>query len=218
MARRSSGGSARGAPARDAAAEVDRFLEAHPGTRHLDVLMIDLCGKAVGKRYPAAEMRSVYGQGAPLCAAMTLLDEFGDVLRAMEANAKAQRLPVTTLLSEYGAGQFEINLQHADDPVRAADHAALLRRAVVETARAHGFDATFLSKPYLAHSGSGLHIHLSLVDGDGRNVFDPAVAGADERLGHTPSPGCRRPWPRRWRCSRRTSTCTGASARTSSPR
>jgi len=70
------------------------------------------------------------------------------------------------------------------DPVRAADHAALLRRAVVATARAQGFDASFMSKPYAQESGSGLQINLSIADASGANIFDPTRADGDARLGH----------------------------------
>jgi glutamine synthetase len=108
--------------------------------------------------------------------------EFGAVIGAIEAAAKAQGLPVTTIGSEYGPGQFEINLLHRADAVKACDDAALLRRAVREVARVLEMDATFLSKPYAGLSGSGLQINLSLADDEG-NVFDPRRADGDRRLG-----------------------------------
>ena len=75
--------------------------------------------------------------------------------------------------------------------VLAADHAVFLKQIVKEAARANGFEATFMAKPYLDRVGSGLHIHVSLLDGDGRNIF----AGADEQARKccaTPSAACRR--------------------------
>ena len=36
----------------------------------------------------------------------------------------------------------------------------------------HGMEATFMAKPYLGLPGNGMHVHLSLLDDDGRNVFD----------------------------------------------
>jgi len=112
------------------------------------------------------------------------LDEFDVVLSAIEQACEAQGIPTTTMISEYGAGQFELNLQHQDDPVRAADHAALLRRAVQGVARAEGIDATFMSKPFADESGSGLHIHLSLQNDAGENLFDPNTENGDATLAH----------------------------------
>jgi len=45
---------------------------------------------------------------------------------------------------------------------------------VKSVARAHGFEATFLPKPYRDMAGSGLHIHVSLQDAAGRNIFAAA--------------------------------------------
>ncbi len=83
----------------------------------------------------------------------------------------AQNIPADAAISEYSAGQFEINLRHIDDPVLACDHAVLLKRAVKAAARKHGFVACFMAKPFEEDAGSGLHIHMSLVDRNGENYF-----------------------------------------------
>ena len=83
----------------------------------------------------------------------------------------AQNIPVGTTTSEFAPGQFEINLHHVNDPVLACDHAVLLKRAVKAIAKQHGFVACFMAKPFEDSAGSGLHIHLSLVDRNGRNYF-----------------------------------------------
>lgn len=114
---------------------------------------------------------------------MDELDAFDEVIGAIEGACKAQGLPVTTICSEYGAGQWEINLRHVEDAVVASDHAVLMRRAVRETARRHGFDATFMSKPFPESSGSSLQVNVSISDGDG-NIFDPTRPDGDDRLGH----------------------------------
>ena len=111
------------------------------------------------------------------------LDAYAPVIDAIRSACLAQGLPVTTIAKEYGPGQYEINLNHVADPVQAADHAALLRRAVTGAARAQGLDATFMSKPFGPESGSGLQINLSFVRPDGSNAFDPATGG-DTLLGH----------------------------------
>jgi glutamine synthetase len=83
----------------------------------------------------------------------------------------AQGIPADTVISEYGPGQFEINLLHVDDPVLACDHAVLLKRAVKAAAIKNGYVACFMAKPFADLSGNGLHIHMSLVDRHGRNYF-----------------------------------------------
>ena len=83
----------------------------------------------------------------------------------------AQNVPAGTTTSEFAPGQFEINLHHIDDPVLACDHAVLLKRTIKAVARQHGFVACFMAKPFEEDSGSGLHVHMSLVDANGKNYF-----------------------------------------------
>jgi glutamine synthetase len=82
-----------------------------------------------------------------------------------------QNIPASTALSEYAPGQFEVNLRHLDDPVLACDHAVLLKRAIKAAARENGLAATFMAKPFADISGNGLHIHVSMLDDDGNNIF-----------------------------------------------
>ena len=88
------------------------------------------------------------------------------------------------------------NLVHGPDALEVADITVFFKQIVRNMARKHGFAATFMAKPYPAHSGSGLHVHFSIVDAQGRNVFDnggpegtvlmrQAVAGLIEAM-----PGC----------------------------
>ena len=83
----------------------------------------------------------------------------------------AQGIPADTATSEFAPAQFEINLKHVDDPVLACDHAVLLKRAIKATALKHGLVACFMAKPFAEDAGSGLHVHMSLVDKHGKNYF-----------------------------------------------
>ncbi len=103
---------------------------------------------------------------------MTDLTEYSPLLAAIDAAARRQRIPVTSALPEYGPGQYEINLAHGPDALRACDEALRFKRAVKGVARARGCDATFLPKPYRDMAGSGLHVHASLLDRNGRNIFE----------------------------------------------
>lgn len=87
------------------------------------------------------------------------------------AAAELQGIPAGAIVSEYGAGQFEVNLHHEPDALAACDHAILLRRLIRGVARRHGMAATFMAKPFAALDGSGMHLHLSLLDANGHNAF-----------------------------------------------
>ncbi len=105
------------------------------------------------------------------------LERSAPVFDEVYAVARAQGLPVETLMSEYAPGQFELTLAHRDDALRAVDEAVLLKRLLRGVAAKHGLLVTFMAKPFTQHAGSGMHLHVSLVDGDGVNLFaaaDPA--------------------------------------------
>ncbi|NLU70503.1 glutamine synthetase family protein [Streptomyces sp. HNM0574] len=74
---------------------------------------------------------------------------------------------------EFDSGQFEVNLDHST-ALDAADRAFRFKSAVKELARTEGRQATFMAKPFNGLGGSGFHLHLSLLDTKGRNVFDGA--------------------------------------------
>jgi glutamine synthetase len=105
---------------------------------------------------------------------MTDLDQYSGLLAEIDRVCRLQEIPTTSALAEYGPGQYEVNLRHAPDALRVCDEALRFKRAVKSVARAQGCEATFLAKPYRDMAGSGLHIHVSLVDGDGRNIFAAA--------------------------------------------
>lgn len=115
---------------------------------------------------------------------MADLDDFQVFLRAVESACRVQDVPAFTASSEFAPGQFEINLKHVADPLRAADHALLLRRVVEWVAERHGFEATFMSKPYPDQAGNGMHVHLSLTDAAGRNLFDDGGEAGTDTLRH----------------------------------
>ncbi|HEV7631985.1 MAG TPA: glutamine synthetase family protein, partial [Steroidobacteraceae bacterium] len=111
---------------------------------------------------------------------MSDLDEYSALLADIDTVCHGQAVPATTALAEYGPGQFEVNLAHGPDALAACDQAVRFRRIVRSVARRHGRDATFMAKPYRDMAGSGLHVHISLLDREGHNVFaDPRPEGSD---------------------------------------
>ncbi len=105
------------------------------------------------------------------------LDDLAPLFNDVYLAARAQGLPAETLMSEYSPGQFEITLHHRADALRAVDEAVMFKRVLRGVAQKHGLIACFMAKPFTQRAGSGLHVHLSLADEGGRNLFaseDPA--------------------------------------------
>lgn len=99
------------------------------------------------------------------------LDHFADVLRDIDDLARQQGIPADGALAEASPGQFEINLHHTRDVLRACDHAVQLKRLIRQVAENHGMTATFMAKPYEEYAGSGMHVHISMLDAADHNAF-----------------------------------------------
>jgi len=115
---------------------------------------------------------------------MQVMDAFNSFFDALYEGCEALGIDADTATSEAGPGQFEINLNHGADPLRMADDTWLFKLLVRRLARAHGFAASFMAKPYPDASGNGLHVHASLLDRDGRNIFDDGSAQGSVALRH----------------------------------
>ncbi|MFS4582845.1 glutamine synthetase family protein [Phaeobacter sp. C3_T13_0] len=107
------------------------------------------------------------------------LDAFDAFFTDLYEGSEAMGIPAQSAISEAGLGQFEINLNH-QDAMRAADDAWLFKALVKGLARKHGFAATFMAKPYAEEAGNGMHVHFSVEDADGNNIFnDGTERGSD---------------------------------------
>ncbi|EPX86671.1 glutamate--putrescine ligase [Rubellimicrobium thermophilum DSM 16684] len=113
-----------------------------------------------GKRRPGAEILS-----------LRALDAFDAFFNELYDACEAMDIPAEAALSEVGLGQFEINLSHVPDALRAADDAWLFKQLVRGLARKFGLAASFMAKPLPDYAGNGLHCHFSLLDAEGRNAF-----------------------------------------------
>ncbi|WP_295467857.1 glutamine synthetase family protein [uncultured Pseudomonas sp.] len=99
------------------------------------------------------------------------LDEYADCLQDIIDGARAQGIPADAIVAESAPAQFEVNLNHVADPIKACDYAVLLKRLIKNVAYDHEMDTTFMAKPYPGQAGNGLHVHISLLDKEGRNIF-----------------------------------------------
>ncbi len=150
----------------------------------LEFYLVDRVRGAHGGPQPPLDPRSGLREKDNAVYAIDDLDRYRVFHQALTDAARLQGVPVSGASSEYAPGQFEINLRHQPDACLAADHAILLKQIVKVAARAAGFEATFMAKPYLERIGSGLHIHASVLDSSGRNIFDDGTAQGSEALRH----------------------------------
>lgn len=103
---------------------------------------------------------------------MDAVDSMQPYLDLVRAYCAEMGLPADATTAEFGAGQYEINLNHKADAMAAADDCIYLKRVVEQAARKMGLKSTCMAKPYSDQAGSGLHVHASLIDKDGCNVLD----------------------------------------------
>jgi glutamine synthetase len=114
-----------------------------------------------GKRRPGAET-----------LALRALDAFDRFFTDLYDACEAMDIDADTAISEAGPGQFEVNLLHSDDVLKVADDTWLFKMLVKGLARRHGFAGSFMAKPYDNWPGNGMHMHFSVTDEEGRNLFD----------------------------------------------
>jgi len=99
------------------------------------------------------------------------LDDFRPFFDALYAATDVQDLPLESAISEFAPGQFELTLRHKPDVLRACDDAIMYKRLVKAIAQSQGLEATFMAKPFAEQAGSGMHIHVSVDDAQGKNIF-----------------------------------------------
>jgi glutamine synthetase len=141
------------------------------GAVELEFFLMDrksaLEGKPIAPLSPVNQSRQQHYQPYHLQD----VDDFAPFFKDLYAFCDAQGLPAKTLISEYAPGQMEIVLRHRPDVLQACDEAIMLKRVIKATAEKHGFIATFMAKPYAEWTGSGMHVHVSLGDEQGNNLF-----------------------------------------------
>lgn len=157
----------------------------------LEFYIIDDRGKEL--RVPPSPRSGKRRQQAEILA-LRQLDAFDDFLTSLHDACEAMDIPADTTISEAGPGQFEINLMHSPDALKAADDAWLFKLLTRGLARKHGFAASFMAKPYPDYAGNGLHTHFSVLDADGNNIFDDGSAAGSDRLRHAIA-GCLKAMP-----------------------
>jgi glutamine synthetase len=158
-------------------------LDLTPVTAHeLEFYLIDAERDSTGGPLPPVSPRTGKRENTPSVYGIEDLDRYQGFLTALSDAAALQRVPVSAVSKEYSPGQFEANLRHQTNVLAASDHAIFLRQIVRNAALSQNFQATFMAKPYARGLGSGQHVHLSLRDSQGANVFDNGTAQGSDLL------------------------------------
>ncbi|WP_455921371.1 glutamine synthetase family protein [Pseudomonas putida] len=135
----------------------------------LEFYLLDAKRDAQGRPQPALDAdggrprsTQVYG--------LRELEQIEPFLADLYAACKQQGIPARTAISEYAPGQVEITLEHGD-ALLAMDQAVRYKRIVKGVAHRHGMQACFMAKPFDDLAGTGMHMHVSLADEQGRNLY-----------------------------------------------
>ena len=100
----------------------------------------------------------------PRDAKSTIITEISNTLDAMNFDIERAH-------TEVGDDQFEINWRF-DRAERTADKIQFFKLISHKIAQQHGYEATFLPKPYPSRNGSGMHCHLSVQANEGNLFYD----------------------------------------------
>ncbi len=136
----------------------------------LEFYLLDRARDAQGRPLPAVQMNGVR-PGSPQVYGVYELEQLQPFLDDLYAACEAQGLPVRTAISEYAPGQLELTLLHRVDALQAIDEGVRYKRLVKGVANRHGLQACFMAKPFGDQAGSGLHLHVSLADAEGNNLY-----------------------------------------------
>lgn len=151
------------------APEVEFYLLAPPKRGDLEL-----------RPAPGVDQRDEFGGEA---FSSDALDKYAPFLDDVRTMCRKMNIPLQAVVHEMGPAQMELNIPHGDALARA-DEFFLLKRLVKGCAVRHGCLASFMAKPSMDLPGSGLHLHLSLVNDWNANVFALKEAKAPKPLRH----------------------------------
>jgi glutamine synthetase len=140
------------------------------GAFELEFYLVDRERDAEGRYQPARYPLTGRRPRARNTMSVDELDEMSPLFDAIYEGASHLGLPLESLISEYAVGQYELTIRYRD-LARAADDAIIGKRLIRSVARRFGMEACFMAKPFGRQAGSGMHLHLSLANAAGENLF-----------------------------------------------
>ena len=102
---------------------------------------------------------------------LTTNDVAGSLRKQTIRTLETMGIPVEYSFHEDSPSQHEIDLRHTD-ALTMADSIMTFRLVVKEVAASQGVHATFMPKPLEGVQGSGMHVHLSLFQGEDNAFYD----------------------------------------------
>jgi len=118
-----------------------------------------------------------------------VLNHHQEMMEDLRVACEVQDLPFDGVMKESAPSQYELNMQHVDNPVLAAKQIIMMKRLIKGVAAKHGLIASFMPKPFENEAGNGLHVHCSVLDQDGANIFDDGTDKGSPLL-HNAIGGC----------------------------
>ncbi len=103
---------------------------------------------------------------------LDLMQQHGELMEDLRISCEIQDLPFEGVVKESAPSQYEINMHHVDNPVQAAKQILQMKRLIKGVCSKHGLVASFMPKPFEDEAGNGMHVHCSLLDESGSNLFD----------------------------------------------
>ena len=103
---------------------------------------------------------------------LDILNHHQAMLEDLRLACEIQDLPFDGVVKESAPSQYEINMHHVDNPVLAAKQIIMMKRLIKGVAGKHGLIASFMPKPFEDEAGNGMHVHCSVLDEKGVNIFD----------------------------------------------
>ncbi|MCC9624678.1 glutamine synthetase family protein [Thalassospira sp. MA62] len=150
----------------------------HPmGAFELEFYLVDQKPDAQGRYHPAGYATTKRRSQLKNTMSVDELDDMAPLFDAVYEGAKHLDLTLETLISEYGPGQYEMTIRYRD-LMRASDDVIIAKRLIRTVARRFGMEAVFMPKPFGDQPGSGMHLHLSLADDQGNNLFADQADGS----------------------------------------
>jgi glutamine synthetase len=119
------------------------------------------------------EGRLGWTEGANQPYSIDTMNDFDEFINQVYEYCDVQGIKIDTISQEMGPAQFELNFLHGN-ALDLADQVFMFKRTVREAAINHNMHATFLAKPMAEDAGSALHIHQSIIDKSGNNIFSDA--------------------------------------------
>jgi glutamine synthetase len=177
---------------------VDENGDPWPGCpRHaLKRLLAEVESVMGGRMYMAYEqeaylLREENGRLVPAddshCFSSDGVDIQEDFVQSFVHALEAMGVRTEQISSEYGPGQLEVNLRYTH-ALQATDDQVTFKQVFKQIARDKGLIGTLMPKPFEHLAGSGLHVHISLYNDAGENLFadntDPRGLDLSEKAYH----------------------------------